>query len=278
MLKRSAVAIVYGTVAVLSHAVIADERPNVLFIAVDDLNDWIGCLGGHPQALTPNMDRLAARGVLFTNAHCAAPACNPSRAAVFSGRMPSRTGIWSNRSPKLLKQHQTMQLLPTVFAKTGYDTLGTGKLLDSGSANRTLFTEYFVTEQRWSPFTRDGVRYTSRELPSKATDNPRHVVNETNGDPVVLPFNRMPSDRKPMTTDGESFDWGPVDVPESDMGDTRITDWAVQRLRDRGDTPFFLGVGITARTFHCSHPAATSIASHRRRPSCRLSGRTIWTT
>ncbi|MDG1896014.1 MAG: sulfatase [Fuerstiella sp.] len=243
MLKRSAVAIVYGTVAVLSHAVIADERPNVLFIAVDDLNDWIGCLGGHPQALTPNMDRLAARGVLFTNAHCAAPACNPSRAAVFSGRMPSRTGIWSNRSPKLLKQHPTMQLLPTVFAKTGYDTLGTGKLLDSGSANRTLFTEYFVTEQRWSPFTRDGVRYTSRELPSKATDNPRHVVNETNGDPVVLPFNRMPSDRKPMTTDGESFDWGPVDVPESDMGDTRITDWAVQRLRDRGDTPFFLGVG-----------------------------------
>lgn len=59
-------------------------KPNVLFIAIDDLNDWIGCLEGHPQALTPNMDRLAKRGVLFTNAHCAAPACNPSRAAVFS--------------------------------------------------------------------------------------------------------------------------------------------------------------------------------------------------
>ena len=59
-------------------------KPNVLFIAIDDLNDWIGCLEGHPQALTPNMDRLVKRGVLFTNAHCAAPACNPSRAAVFS--------------------------------------------------------------------------------------------------------------------------------------------------------------------------------------------------
>jgi hypothetical protein len=58
----------------------ADERPNVLFIAIDDLNDWVGCLGGHPQAHTPNIDRLARRGVLFTNAHCASPACNPSRA------------------------------------------------------------------------------------------------------------------------------------------------------------------------------------------------------
>ena len=48
------------------------EKPNVLFIAIDDLNDWIGVMGGHPQALTPNFDRLAASGMLFTNAHCAA--------------------------------------------------------------------------------------------------------------------------------------------------------------------------------------------------------------
>ena len=51
-------------------------QPNVLFIAVDDLNDWIGCLGGHPQSKTPNFDRLAKSGVLFDNAHCAAPSCN----------------------------------------------------------------------------------------------------------------------------------------------------------------------------------------------------------
>ena len=79
------------------------ERPNILFIAVDDLNDWIGCLNGHPQAKTPNIDRLAKRGVLFTNAHCAAPACNPSRAAVFSGLMPEKTGVWSNDSQKIEK-------------------------------------------------------------------------------------------------------------------------------------------------------------------------------
>ena len=55
------------------------EKPNVLFIAIDDLNDWVGCLGGHPQARTPHIDRLAARGTLFANAHCQAPLCNPSQ-------------------------------------------------------------------------------------------------------------------------------------------------------------------------------------------------------
>ena len=55
----------------------APSRPNVLFIAVDDLNDWVNCMGGRKGVHTPNIDRLAARGVLFTNAHCAAPSCNP---------------------------------------------------------------------------------------------------------------------------------------------------------------------------------------------------------
>lgn len=88
MAFRLAVLFVLVLGAVVCRSASAAERPNVLFIAVDDLNDWIGCMKGHPQAMTPNMDRLAARGVLFANAHCTAPACNPSRAAVFSGRMP----------------------------------------------------------------------------------------------------------------------------------------------------------------------------------------------
>ena len=65
------------------------DRPNVLLIAVDDLNDWVGCLGGHSQTQTPNIDRLAARGMLFTNAHCQGTMCNPSRVSLLWGRRPS---------------------------------------------------------------------------------------------------------------------------------------------------------------------------------------------
>ena len=69
-------------------------KPNVLLIAIDDLNDWIGCMGGHPQAKTPNIDRLAARGVLFNNAHCQSPVCNPSRASMMTSLYPETSGIY----------------------------------------------------------------------------------------------------------------------------------------------------------------------------------------
>ena len=70
------------------------KKPNVLFIAIDDLNDWIGCMGGHPQSHTPNLDRLAQEGMLFSNAHCQAPICGPSRASIMTGLAPSTTGIY----------------------------------------------------------------------------------------------------------------------------------------------------------------------------------------
>ncbi len=73
-----------------------DSQPNVLFLAIDDLNDWIGALGGHPQARTPNLDRLISKSVVFHNAHCAAPVCSASRHALLSGLRPSTTGWYSN--------------------------------------------------------------------------------------------------------------------------------------------------------------------------------------
>jgi arylsulfatase A-like enzyme len=238
--------ILIGLLCVLGSLVVQTgtaQRPNVLFIAVDDLNDWIGCLKGHPQALTPNMDRLAGRGMLFANAHCAAPACNPSRAAVFSGRLPGATGVWSNKSRKLLAQRPNLELLPMAFSRAGYLTMGTGKLLHSGAASKAGFSQSFSVEQRWSPFTKEAVEYTPAELPSKGTGDPHHVVKDRHGRTIILPFNRMPSDRRPGVTGGESFDWGPVDVSDSEMGDTRITDWAIGKLKAGFDRPFFLGVG-----------------------------------
>ena len=226
----------------LQAELLAQERPNVLFIAIDDLNDWIGCLGGHPQALTPNIDKLAGRGVLFTNAHCAAPACNPSRAAIFSGRMPTETGVWNNQSGSLGKLYPKAQLLPMAFRDAGYTALGTGKLLH-GSGGKQAYDKYYTVGQRWSPFPKNAVGYTENELPSKGTDNPRHVLQDSKGREVVLPLNRMPSDRKPNDTGGESFDWGPFDVPDSDFGDTQITDWAIKRLKKEREEPLFLGMG-----------------------------------
>src|ERR671917_1312652 len=70
------------------------QKPNVLFIAIDDLNHWVGYLGRNPQTATPNIDRLAARGVRFTHAYCASPSCTPSRAALISGLRPSSTGVY----------------------------------------------------------------------------------------------------------------------------------------------------------------------------------------
>jgi arylsulfatase A-like enzyme len=217
------------------------ERPNVLLIAVDDLNDWVGFLGGHSQVRSPHMDRLAARGVVFANAHCAAPLCNPSRAAIFSGLAPWETGVLGNDDGDIRKLHPDRVLLPEHFHKAGYRTFGTGKLLHQKGTG--MFDEEFFPEQRWSPFAPGAVGYAADELPSKRTDDPRHVT-QFNGREVILPLNRMPSDRAPQSAGGESFDWGPVDVADEDMGDGKIARWAAQHLRARHGEPFFLAVGF----------------------------------
>jgi len=81
-----------GTILLGTVVLSAVERPNFLMIASDDLNNWIGCLGGHPQAKTPNLDRLAARGVVFSNAHWQAALCTPARTALMTGLRPTQQG------------------------------------------------------------------------------------------------------------------------------------------------------------------------------------------
>src|SRR5262245_36703259 len=87
--------LIHGLVLATFRPAAAATPPNVLFIAVDDLNDWVGCLGGHPQVKTPNIGRLVRRGTLFSNAHCQGPLCNPSRSSLLTGLRPSTTGIYS---------------------------------------------------------------------------------------------------------------------------------------------------------------------------------------
>ena len=116
--------------------------PNVLLIAIDDLNDWIGCMGGHPQAKTPHMDRLAARGVLFNNAHCQAPVCNPSRASMMTSLYPSTSGVYF-LTPDLSRSPVAMNntLLPKRFQNEGYHVTGAGKLFH-GNLNEKHMPNY----------------------------------------------------------------------------------------------------------------------------------------
>jgi arylsulfatase A-like enzyme len=183
------------------------EKPNVLFIAIDDLNDWIGKLGGHPQTLTPNIDRLADRGVLLTNAHCAAPACNPSRAALMTGIAPYRSGVYLNSQPwkPVLKDRVT---LSQHFMQHGYRAIGSGKIYHGGFPDPESWNEYWPSQTRNRP-----------------------------GDP-------MPDVKSISGLNKSHFDWGPVDVDDSQMGDTQVVDWVITQLEAEHDKPLFLACGI----------------------------------
>mgnify|MGYP002628103028 CR=1 FL=1 len=110
----------------------ASELPNVLLIAVDDLNDWIGCMEGHPQVKTPHIDRLAARGTLFTNAHCQSPVCNPSRASLLSGISPETSGIYFLSPPlDTTETGKNNEVLPKRFEREDFHVSGAGKIFHS---------------------------------------------------------------------------------------------------------------------------------------------------
>ncbi|MCA9270206.1 MAG: sulfatase, partial [Planctomycetales bacterium] len=116
---------------------VAADKPNVLMIVIDDLNDWVGCLHGHPDVKTPNIDRLARKGVLFASAHCQAPICTPSRNSVFSGRLPSTTGCYD--LPQLYRTSASLanvESMPEFFGRHGYFTLGGGKVFHGEGQDR----------------------------------------------------------------------------------------------------------------------------------------------
>ncbi len=133
-------ALVFGT-----HAYAQGPRasgPNVLFIAIDDLNDWIGPLGGHPQALTPHIDDLATRGVTFTRAYCQAPSCNPSRTSLLTGLRPSTSGVYANRDV-WRKAVPDAVTLPQHFMLHGYEVLGGGKTFHGPQNEAASWEAYF---------------------------------------------------------------------------------------------------------------------------------------
>ena len=101
--------------------------PDVLFIVVDDMNDWISLLDRQAPIKTPHLERLAQRGMLFTRAYCVSPACNPSRVATLTGLRPSTTGVYGNKSDwrKAIPRRKTIM---QQFMAAGYDVRGAGKI------------------------------------------------------------------------------------------------------------------------------------------------------
>ena len=186
------------------------EKPNVLLLIADDLNDFVGPDAGHPQTKTPNLDKLAARGVTFRNAMCAAPLCNPSRTAFLSGMRPSTTGIYDNE--QVWMPHIGRGLcLNDYVRKFGYTSLGSGKIYH--------YRNYRAED--WDKV----VFYADDTLPN-------HEAERSPG-----PFGyRMFTEDKPQKPFEEQR-------AESKLVDAQSVTWCIDRLAEQKG-PFFMVCGV----------------------------------
>lgn len=184
----------------------APAKPNVLFIAIDDLNHWVGYLGRNPQTLTPNLDRLAKRGVWFTRSYCAAPVCNPSRAALMSGLRPGSTGVYDNQEdfqPAIAPD----LTLTAQFRKAGYYVCGAGKIYHSS----------VYRPEEWDDWMRSARSKAARD----EDDSPQAAVL---------------AGKLPIT---------PLNCRDEDMPDYQFVDYAIAQLNKNHIRPFFIACGLT---------------------------------
>ncbi len=208
-----------------------DLPPNILFIAVDDLNDWVGFMNGHTgmKIQTPNLDRLAAQSMIFTNAHTPAPACAPTRAAILTGVHHARSGaenVYWGDGPKwrefdALKDVTTLEQF---FKKQGYKTLGAGKI-------------YHSQAPPWAPTSQVEPDNWDFYYPSKYISHPYQIRPP---DDVIYP-EEVDNETRPG---GKGWwTWGPIQAPDEKMADYHVVDWARYQLAQKHDKPFFLATG-----------------------------------
>jgi len=224
---RSLVSVVLtGCLVIAAGSAGEAPRPNVLFLAVDDMKDWVNCLGGYEGTVhTPHIDRIAARGTLFTNAHCPSPKCAPSRAAILTGLMPSTTGLYDNGHwwyPNL----PGVVTIPVQFRNHGYRVVGAGKIFHHTAGNHP--------PNQWHDFR----KLLFRDDPWFRGVKLNYPWSEHRPYPVGFPFSGV----KGL---GHENDWGSLDLDESDYDDSRSADYAVRFLEqvDPGDS-FFLACGL----------------------------------
>jgi arylsulfatase A-like enzyme len=197
-----------------------DEKPNVLFIVVDDLNDWIGPYGGHPQTLTPNMDRLAASGALtMMNAQCPATVCGPSRSSMMTGLRPSTTGVYGNTQNLIYSPvAAAVPAMSQYFSQNGYFSLSTGK----------IFHKHDLPEG-------------GRDHGQWAFDLWEQETGSFKIDNTKLPLSGMPA----TGATGTPMDWGPTTVGKEQTVDWISAQWAKDKFQEDFDKPFFMMLGIS---------------------------------
>lgn len=176
-------------------------RPNVLFIAVDDLNHWVGYLGRNKQTKTPHIDNLAARGTAFTRSYCAAPVCNPSRAALMSGLRPSTSSVYDN-GIRFEPRIPTEITLTTQFRKAGYKVYGAGKIYHN-NVHRAAEWDDYVTPTGGAKI-------------------------KVAGEPIMA----------------GKFDITPLTCDDAAMPDYQAVSYAIEKLGEKHEQPFFLAVGL----------------------------------
>ena len=201
------------------------NRPNVLFLAVDDMKDWVGCLGGYEGRVhTPNIDRLAEQGMLFSNAHCPSPKCAPSRAAVMTGLRPSTTGLYDN-GHWWLPNLPNVVTMPRHFHSHGYRVVGAGKIFHHTAGNNP--------PNQWD----DYLRLTFRNDPWFRGVKLNYPWSEFGPNPPGFPFSGVDGL-------GHENDWGSLPISAADYDDALSADYAVRFLSNPQQQPFFLACGI----------------------------------
>jgi len=209
------------------------EKQNILFIAVDDLNDWAGFLSGHTgmEIHTPNIDRLAASSMIFTNAHTPAPACAPARAAILTGVHHTRSGaehVYWGDGPKWreIEGLEDITTLEQFFKQQGYLTLGAGKIYHSQAPPWTPTSQ--IEPANWDFYYPSA--YISHPYQIRA---PKDVIYPEDVDNKGRPGG-----------EGGWWTWGPIPVADEKMADYQVVDWAAYQLTQKHDKPFFLAVGL----------------------------------
>lgn len=222
-------------VLMLSSKANCDERPNIVFFAVDDMCDWVGPMG-YGQAKTPNMDALAKRGVTFSNAHSPGVYCAPSRTAIFTGKYASTTGCYGTEI--YYHDHPELRPLQSSFQKSGFTTFGSGKLFHhrEGCLDRRGWDDFFV---RNKTLRQKGWRIET--WPMKVSE--RDV-------PFPKPFPASVYNNGKQVKGGLFLEWGSIpNDKEEEMADTRRVNYACDVLKKKHEKPFFLAVGLYSPHF-----------------------------